>query len=74
MKLNFYGFNLQKIIDGCNVTDSHDLKLIDDYSNFKPSDWVFIDKDSARTKEGKDCLCKMINILYHREEYEAGLL
>ena len=74
MKINFYGFDLLKIISNCNVQDPDDLDLISKYSYLKPSDWVYIDKNQAKTNECRDCLRKMINILYHREEFLAGML
>lgn len=74
MKVNFYGWDLPKIVKSHNVTNQHDLDLIEKFSQLHYTDWGEINEDAAETEEGKQVLHRICSILYHYEEYKAGML
>lgn len=74
MKVNFYGWDLPKIIKSYNVTNQHDLDLIEQYSWLNYTELEAINENNAETEEGRQVLHRMYSILYHYEEYKAGML
>ena len=74
MKVNFYGWDLPKIVKSHNVTNQHDLDLIEQSSWLDYTEWGAINESEAETEEGKQVLHRMCSILYHYEEYKAGML
>lgn len=74
MKVNFYGWDLPKIVKSHNVTNQHDLDLIEQSSWLDYTEWRAINESAAETEEGKQVLHRMCSILYHYEEYKAGML
>ena len=74
MKVNFYGWDLPKIVKSHNVRNQHDLDLIEQSSWLDYTEWGAIDESAAETDEGKQVLHRMCSILYHYEEYKAGML
>jgi len=74
MKVNFYGWDLPKIVKSHNVTNQHDLDLIEQSSWLDYTEWGAINESAAETEEGKQVLHRMCSILYHYEEYKAGML
>lgn len=74
MKVNFYGWDLPKIVKSHNVTNQHDLDLIEQSSWLDYTEWGTINESAAETEEGKQVLHRMCSILYHYEEYKAGML
>ena len=74
MKVNFYGWDLPKIVKSHNVTNQHDLDLIEQSSWLDYREWGAINESEAETEEGKQVLHRMCSILYHYEEYKAGML
>ena len=74
MKVNFYGWDLPKIVKSHNVTNQHDLDLIEQSSWLDYTEWGAINESVAETEEGKQVLHRMCSILYHYEEYKAGML
>lgn len=71
-----YGYDVDKLVERYGVTDGHDLQLIGQAAALRCDCWGEVRElvRKVRSHAAAEVLDRIASHLYHREEWEGGLL